>query len=167
MFFIKSWFLKLAKIFKRDPNYIPHTHCISCGYKTIMKFRAKLYPDDSDGICVNCGTEWYLYAPAWSIKFGARTLADDWANQLGGDMFATSFPLPKALQPFGNAGEMKTPAMMKAALKLVESKSSKTELMKITDPAPINIFPEDYTECTECGYDHRYDADAATRKHLG
>jgi hypothetical protein len=70
---------------------------------------------------------------------------------------------------FGHPGELKTPLMKASAqLKLIESKPrEKKELCKITEPVSLNLFPEDYQECAECGYDHRYDASSAARKHLG
>lgn len=158
MFFLKFWFKNLIKAFKRQSDYLPHVYCLTCGHKTIMKFNDKLKLKISDGICVTCCTEWYEYK---SIRFGSRTQVDDRINQLIGDyVFRSAFPLPEKIYPC--AEEYKVPVVKKIELKLIKSKSIP---MKITVPA-VNILPEDYIECSECGYDHKYDATAANRKHL-
>jgi len=119
-----------------DENCIPGAICSDCGADTIIRFSIKPSYPKCDGFCDCCGCPW--------VK--------------------------------GNRGESKTPDIwdekdvivldyFKPTLTLVSSqKEVKSEVPDLKNSI-ANIFPADYNECNICGYDHKYDAAPAARKH--
>jgi len=169
---------KIINWFRKPSQYLQDKKCVNCGLATIIKFKNRCSFIDHDGSCISCGCDWFEIKQKFSSSDldHIAVLLEQKTNNF---LFSKEFPFPKELQTFStfnvptfkdlsiytNPEKIKT-SVKESQLKLIESKhKSKADPMKITDSAPTNILPEDYTECQECGYDHKYDTTLALVKH--
>jgi hypothetical protein len=126
-----------------DDDYIPYATCSDCGEEKIIPFIIKPFEPKCDGFCDACGCPWVR----------------------GIVVITPPKPIEQAFQPVMPWGViLKSPEPKTNLVLISSSKKTKEEVPDLKNSI-AEIFPSDYCECKECGYDHQYDAAAATRKH--
>ena len=120
---------------REEPEYKPNASCDDCGAKAIIVLEGKPIWEVCDGFCDKCGAVWF-------------------------NDKKTKLPSKSWL---GHPGIMKTPVVINVAAPSVKFQPKKVDEPKSSIYA--SPYPDDYNECEVCGYDHKYDASPAARKH--
>ncbi len=125
---------------QEEPEYKPGAYCEDCGEPTIIVLEGKPIWEECDGFCDKCGAVWF-------------------------NDKKTKLPSKSWL---GHPGIMKTPIVIKTATLASETPLIKFQAKEVNEPKSniyASPYPDDYNECAVCGYDHKYDAAPAARKH--
>jgi hypothetical protein len=102
--------------------------------------------------CEDCGS-------STIIPFIIKPSSNGFCDQCG--CFWAHKPFVNPYESFQASWKTTIETTAAPVLSLVFSNKETIDLKQPTD----NFYPEDYCECKECGYDHKYDANAALRKH--
>jgi hypothetical protein len=133
-------FLIMADLYD---DYIPYATCSDCGGNKIIPFTIKPFYPKCDGFCDACGCPW--------VK--------------GVTVITPPKTMERAFQPVIPWGVILKSSEPKSNLFLIVSNKKIKEEVSDFKRSIEEIFPSDYSECKECGYDHQYDAASAARKH--